>query len=65
MEVEEVPQLICRMRWTDDIEAGTGDRVGTLKSTLFTMDWVKGDDRGLFESFTNHVWKKVETELAD
>jgi len=56
---EESPRLVCRMRWTD--VAGSS---AITDSVVLTVDWVQGDDRGLFDSFTNHVWRKIDAELA-
>lgn len=56
------PQLVCRMRWLVD-SGGTATVPFELDTVLLTVDWVRGDDRGLFESFTNHVWRKLEVAL--
>ncbi|KAH8108082.1 S-adenosyl-L-methionine dependent methyltransferase [Cristinia sonorae] len=57
----EQPKLICRLRWRH--EPGV-ERKTVRQVALLVVDWVRGDDRGLFESFTNHIWRKVEVDLA-
>lgn len=61
MQVDnDKPQLVCRLHWDDRNEHAetTGEKSATL-----IVDWVLGVDRGLFETFTNHLWRKVEAGL--
>ncbi|KAI9063839.1 S-adenosyl-L-methionine dependent methyltransferase, partial [Trametes sanguinea] len=50
----EDPGLICRVRYEEASEAEKGSRYGQV-----VFDWLRGRDRGLFESFASHVERKV------
>ena len=50
---QRVVQLVCRIRC---------ERRGD--SMELVSDWVSGRDRGLFESFTSHVQRKVVAAVA-
>ena len=45
-------QLVCRIRCQR--EAARGE-----SGTVVVIDWVKGTDRALFESFASHVQRKM------
>lgn len=47
-------RMICRI--THEREAG---RYGNTITNYLVLDWVKGRDRDLFESFASHVERKV------
>ena len=51
-EHRAVVHLVCRIRCEREVAQG-GAKV------LLVFDWVAGEDRGLFESFTSHVERKV------
>ncbi|KAI8974587.1 S-adenosyl-L-methionine dependent methyltransferase [Trametes punicea] len=55
------PQLVCRLRYEEatDSSHGSNGRLGQL-----VFDWLRGRDRGLFESFASHVERKVVTVLT-
>ena len=48
-----VPVLRCRIQWLDNVE-----------ELEMVYTWMEGDDRGVFESFTSHVNRKVGALLA-
>lgn len=53
-----IPALRCRIRCLET-ESNSGD--GSQRSGMVVeFDWVEGDDRGLFESFTSHVSRKLK-----
>ena len=49
-------QLVCRIQVSSNASGGVG--------VTLVFDWVAGTDRGLFESFTSHVERKVVGALA-
>lgn len=59
METEKRVQLVCRIRWKCDTNATDASQ----SPTTLTIDWVQGNNRGMFESFANHFWRRVETAL--
>ncbi|KAH9889026.1 hypothetical protein C8Q73DRAFT_709419 [Cubamyces lactineus] len=54
------PQLICRLRLEEKPQEG-----GRHGEMHLVFDWLRGRDRGLFESFASHVERKVVATLSE
>ncbi|OCH87590.1 hypothetical protein OBBRIDRAFT_820559 [Obba rivulosa] len=64
MDVDAIPSaaiLMCRIRC---LERNSGDTEGRHDIDL-VFDWVRGKERGLFESFVNHVERKLQQQLIE
>ncbi|KAI0334613.1 S-adenosyl-L-methionine dependent methyltransferase [Cubamyces sp. BRFM 1775] len=53
------PQLVCRLRLEEKPDEG-----GRHGGMYLVFDWLRGRDRGLFESFASHIERKVVTTLS-
>ncbi|OSD00137.1 S-adenosyl-L-methionine dependent methyltransferase [Trametes coccinea BRFM310] len=51
---EAGPKLVCRVCYQEASDAGKSTRAGQL-----VFHWLRGRDRGLFESFASHIERKV------
>jgi hypothetical protein len=61
------PLLVCRAFWVPSDNSHNDSAIDTIESgiheAVLQVDWVRGRDRGLFESFAGHVARKVWTVL--
>jgi hypothetical protein len=63
------PLIVCRVFWVPS-DNNCNESVGLIDmietrthDAVLQVDWVRGRDRGLFESFAGHVARKVRTVL--
>ena len=54
------PALICDIYWGSDVSQVLSKR----HNSVLECRWVEGEDRNLFESFWNHVTRKLSTVLG-
>jgi hypothetical protein len=63
-ECNRPASLVCRIDWTDQLESGHHKGEKRITHAVLGVNWVRGRDRAMFESFTSHVVKKVRMELV-
>lgn len=59
----EDPGLTCRLRISGEVESAQSSRRSSTAGCMLQIDWIRGKDRGLYESFVSHVGRKLQVSM--